>query len=149
MRERRSLFRTIIINEGITPAYAGKTIARNGLKRVVQDHPRVCGKDFMLGVIVMEAKGSPPRMRERRTQIYKAMTSQRITPAYAGKTLAFLCPALTYGDHPRVCGKDESEACHFELVPGSPPRMRERQWCKVSSSSDYGITPAYAGKTVV
>ena len=49
-----------------------------------------------------------------------------ITPAYAGKSLVFLCLALTSQDHPRVCG--------------------EKPFTTTLKPAFIGITPAYAGK---
>ena len=52
-------------------------------------------------------------------------------------------------DHPRVCGKDKANCLRKENRIGSPPRMRERPVKVVVDAFDEGITPAYAGKTVV
>ena len=49
---------------GITPAYAGNTRTQMGVTRTVQDHPRVCGKYFVILRLGLCEKGSPPRMRE-------------------------------------------------------------------------------------
>ena len=48
MRERLNHEEEIQKQEGITPAYAGKTIAVPLNGGHVEDHPRVCGKDLLL-----------------------------------------------------------------------------------------------------
>ncbi len=71
-----------------------------------EDHPRVCGKDSALIENNEVEKGSPPRMRERRGNVQLTDPRDRITPAYAGKTFAYLPVFFGARDHPRVCGKD-------------------------------------------
>ena len=70
--------------------------------------------------------GSPPRMRERQTDEEIDQLIDRITPAYAGKTIEQHYWNRDIGDHPRVCGKDCFFALAFWFGWGSPPRMRER-----------------------
>ena len=72
---------------GITPAYAGKTPIHLRNSKKNRDHPRVCGKDFSPCFELSLLLGSPPRMRERRFKNIGYKISNRITPAYAGKTL--------------------------------------------------------------
>ena len=48
---------------GITPAYAGKSVATLYSLVKVQDHPRLCGEKGKPGVLVTEEQGSPPPMR--------------------------------------------------------------------------------------
>ena len=48
---------------GITPAYAGKSIAAMDLCPAGQDHPRVCGEKIAHAQIPVHIGGSPPRMR--------------------------------------------------------------------------------------
>ena len=35
-----------IIDEGITPAYAGKSFGDNVYDAITEDHPRLCGEKF-------------------------------------------------------------------------------------------------------
>ena len=56
----------------------------------------------------------------------KVPADERITPAYAGKSLC-------HG----VCGR---------VKLGSPPPMRGKERCIFACDSGAGITPAYAGK---
>ena len=50
---------------GITPACAGKTLADNDKEIALQDHPRMCGKDFRRQKSCLYGRGSPPHVRER------------------------------------------------------------------------------------
>ena len=72
-----------------------------------------------------------------------------ITPAYAGKRR---CPRFHPGrirDHPRVCGeKSPDSSCNISRT-GSPPRMRGKGLIMALKKTYEGITPAYAGKSMM
>ena len=87
-------------------------------------------------------------MRERQVEYGYSDYSHGITPAYAGKTRIVSLHFTTHRDHPRVCGKDIVPITCLPACMGSPPRMRERLLEYVQSLSRFGITPAYAGKTL-
>ena len=131
---------------GITPAYAGK---RGGFHRQlsrVKDHPRVCGEKQVASRQTTTHLGSPPRMRGKAAGVYAYSDSERITPAYAGKS--FFCPdrILWDRDHPRVCGEKLYMPCAIAPNVGSPPRMRGKGKNVNRTRRTAGITPAYAGK---
>ena len=88
-------------------------------------------------------------MRERQLRTIQSTGTPGITPAYAGKTKMQQFKVQQYQDHPRVCGKDASCAVGSSWVLGSPPRMRERLEQADKNKGNLGITPAYAGKTVI
>ena len=70
----------------ITPACAGKTVRRLGLRRARKDHPRVCGENEPTHCRSCVRLGSPPRVRgKQKYQPFPAILL-RITPACAGKT---------------------------------------------------------------
>ena len=78
---------------GITPAWAGKRVARGGSSSSSWDHPRTGGEKhnvFTLGSLV---QGSPPRRRGKATLDGHVAQGHGITPAWAGKS-----------DSPPVCG---------------------------------------------
>ena len=70
---------------GITPAYAGKRLARDGDHHAVWDHPRVCGEKPTPQMPLLLQAGSPPRMRGKVLSLCPAPAVAGITPAYAGK----------------------------------------------------------------
>ena len=148
MRERRIYKYCYFVEDGITPAYAGKTTRLLKKTLAFWDHPRVCGKDLFLFGLRTRRLGSPPRMRERLLSVRGLENSLRITPAYAGKTSFQPNWCTQLQDHPRVCGKDLLHNARMKHKAGSPPRMRERRIILCVLCILCRITPAYAGKTV-
>ena len=73
--------------DGITPAYAGKRRSKTSSRAVSKDHPRVCGEKAEWMDDKTAKKGSPPRMRGKVQQHRPYVAPDRITPAYAGKSL--------------------------------------------------------------
>ena len=72
-----------------------------------------------------------------------------ITPAYAGKRHSTAQNFASCKDHPRVCG----EKCRCSQLSarswGSPPRMRGKVISFLCCDNHVGITPAYAGKSLI
>ena len=72
----------------------------------------------------------------------------RITPAYAGKRSARWIIRPISPDHPRLCG-EKFPLCVYRILPaGSPPPMRGKDLSLARHLRRFGITPAYAGKSV-
>ena len=69
-----------------------------------------------------------------------------VSPAYAGKSKRRALPALSPGDHPRMCGEKMMKAGSNCAMLGSPPRMRGKECRSGMGAPGAGITPAYAGK---
>ena len=132
--------------EGITPAYAGKSRIRGGCVGAGGDHPRVCGEKPYTRRMRRRRRGSPPRMRGKVLSVSSMSSSHRITPAYAGKSWAMPISPCRTRDHPRVCGEKGYPFRVPTAPPGSPPRMRGKEVVEPQRSSNYRITPAYAGK---
>ena len=114
---------------GITPAYAGKRTICKDVTKTRQDHPRVCGEKLNGNAKGQAATGSPPRMRGKEVRGQDVADARRITPAYAGKRDYRMKPNRVSGDHPRVCGEKYASILVF--------------------SGCSGITPAYAGKSLI
>ena len=131
----------------ITPAYAGKTQTRNIITGIDRDHPRVCGENVLVGFSHCDETGSPPRMRGKRQFRLLFDSVQRITPAYAGKTVPPQRQRQHWRDHPRVCGENSISHARSSALPGSPPRMRGKLTDHLEIVIVTRITPAYAGKT--
>ena len=71
----------------ITPAYAGKRHAYyKGISRP-KDHPRLCGEKLHEIGYGSGDGGSPPPMRGKAVFRIVVFQAERITPAYAGKSL--------------------------------------------------------------
>ena len=116
------------IHEGITPAYAGKSnikihriygdkgspppmrgkALRSAVRRsAAVDHPRLCGEKADHSAACTGWTGSPPPMRGKVSFPDFPWSCDRITPAYAGKSLAGLYDTSHVGDHPRLCGEKQ------------------------------------------
>ena len=131
----------------ITPAYAGKSVEIRSSRPALRDHPRLCGEKFQFDQFVVRIAGSPPPMRGKVPFPEPLMYSNRITPAYAGKSPAGQSKCRSTQDHPRLCGekfiKSSTVMCHI----GSPPPMRGKVDQNVCFDELPRITPAYAGKS--
>ncbi len=114
---------------GITPAYAGKSRDRFGNE--------------------VTRMGSPPRMRGKGGRPALGVHQAGITPAYAGKrSLSFETGGINK-DHPRVCGEKKKLTLLSASTVGSPPRMRGKAAGAGHPCMAAGITPAYAGKSLI
>ena len=116
-----------IVEKGITPAYAGKSMEGVKMSGILEDHPRLCGEKVQQHKAAVRIQGSPPPMRGKGTVPALGEQHTGITPAYAGKS-ASLTPPLVF---------------HI----GSPPPMRGKVASAVIACMCVGITPAYAGKS--
>ena len=74
-------------------------------------------------------------------------SKNRITPAYAGKSFPTDASFCLYPDHPRLCGEKISSDAPFSSRAGSPPPMRGKVSEYKLNRENFGITPAYAGKS--
>ena len=92
--------------------------------------------------------GSPPPMRGKAVLQTTFSHRHRITPAYAGKSSAFIRSSPVNQDHPRLCG--EKYLAYDKTVPadGSPPPMRGKGTGDATIFQRCRITPAYAGKRI-
>ena len=134
---------------GITPACAGKSRRLSHCRSQFWDHPRVCGEKLSLSTRPRAKSGSPPRVRGKVHISTGQVGGVGITPAYAGKRAVANFRPGTIRDHPRVCG--EKGCCKFSSRnhSGSPPRMRGKDLSDNELQVLDGITPAYAGKSVI
>ena len=131
----------------ITPAYAGKSRGRDTDERAGQDHPRIRGeKAKYLGVDDTVA-GSPPHTRGKVGLQHGQLPPDRITPAYAGKSLCSSQRILNAEDHPRIRGEKDARRTSAVLRSGSPPHTRGKVPTPSLTLFHAGITPAYAGKS--
>ena len=94
-----------VLQERITPAYAGKSAALLPSVRLGPDHPRVRGEKPSCCSSSTGATGSPPRTRGKGFCGDCWHWPRGITPAYAGKSHVLLFAGLVGRDHPRVRGE--------------------------------------------
>ena len=133
--------------DGITPAYAGKSRCNLPSTAPWKDHPRVCGEKVHCQGMLFRLSGLPPRMRGKDVRLVQDLTTDGITPAYAGKSARNWTSGSGCGDHPRVCGEKPLQSSVNSTMEGSPPRMRGKGISRHGVTHNRGITPAYAGKS--
>ena len=85
-------------------------------------------------------------MRGKAQLTIRDQPSDRITPAYAGKSAGKKHRTSWSGDHPRLCGEKLHSMVSLADVEGSPPPMRGKGFQSCKGQFLIGITPAYAGK---
>ena len=136
------------MEDGITPAYAGKRAIQVNRENIDEDHPRLCGEKFRIHLFITCQPGSPPPMRGKGLADETREYRTRITPAYAGKSITEIFQKDVNKDHPRLCGEKLLEINRHYAFSGSPPPMRGKG--KSASRNDFPnrITPAYAGKSI-
>ena len=76
----------VILVDGITPAYAGKSLSPSASGSSARDHPRVCGEKTIQPIQSPPQPGSPPRMRGKVLPYRRTVLAVGITPACAGKS---------------------------------------------------------------
>ena len=134
---------------GITPAYAGKRVPLSGCRWFHRDHPRVCGEKIAHPIEPIAFPGSPPRMRGKVLQIIQLTVYVGITPAYAGKSGSRCISPRSGRDHPRVCGEKDQNSLKQATSQGPTPIMRGKDTKGREEGRQGGITPAYAGKSIL
>ena len=87
MREGLKSKFTDHMKNGITPACAGRTLKSKKGDKYDKDHPRMCGKDYLLLNNLARNIGSPPHVREGHFDHSADFSMLRITPACAGRTV--------------------------------------------------------------
>ena len=76
------------------------------------------------------------------------LAMDRITPAYAGKSLNSTLILFMIKDHPRLCGEKRKLSRLLIFSLGSPPPMRGKGGSIKAVFAVVRITPAYAGKSL-
>lgn len=127
-RMRGKVLDTVIEHafDGITPAYAGKSVRTCAVQSRDRDHLRVCGEKLLISAYFRFKRGSPP--------------------AYAGKSWRASKKPPGSSDHPRVCEEKNFLLLMTSRRSGSPPRVRGKAPMGPNNPLDVRITPAYAGK---
>ena len=95
---------------------------------------------------VVVLQGSPPRGRGKEIVDVTEWPTNRITPAWAGKSAHELFEVIPNEDHPRVGGEKGSRYREQVRALGSPPRGRGKALLAECRHGVVGITPAWAGK---
>ena len=134
---------------GITPAYAGNTLCVSVLNYRYRDHPRLRGEHVVLLYRYCISLGSPPPTRGTHHRQPVNRYVPRITPAYAGNTRFATNRLKVAWDHPRLRGEHYKGGSFRDYLIGSPPPTRGTPSNKYTPLRKEGITPAYAGNTLI
>ena len=91
--------------------------------------------------------GSPPRGQGKVGSTSAKTVGNRITPAWAGKSIVLIIEPKVIEDHPRVGGEKLLAMKSRATFWGSPPRGRGKVAGNEIPGDVLGITPAWAGKS--
>ena len=127
MRGKRRLGRLGPLLWRNIPAYAGKTSITEDHGGPHQEHPRVCGENYVARYDPDIAQGTSPRMR--------------------GKPPPPPSPRRCWPEHPRVCGENLGDLVRGGVDLGTSPRMRGKLTGLINKYGPERNIPAYAGKT--
>ena len=133
-------------DEGITPAWAGKSRPSPASEMPTKDHPRVGGEKGQGHQGDQRIPGSPPHRRGKAFSVLRRQFRFRITPAWAGKSRKSSGATSSSRDHPRVGGEKAAYLAGLTSGVGSPPRGRGKGDFHIVTHTKVGITPAWAGK---
>ena len=86
MRGKHNPIRMEGNQNGLIPAYAGKTLGMRIAESGTAAHPRVCGENILRIAHQACLPGSSPRMRGKQSGAGFEPRFLRLIPAYAGKT---------------------------------------------------------------
>ena len=148
MRGKRSQPRHSAGGLRLIPAHAGKTPKHAGRHSLVGAHPRACGENIDVSVIVPVKTGSSPRMRGKQPEWTAYYRSEGLIPAHAGKTGYVYDRPRRGKAHPRACGENGIDTTTALGKMGSSPRMRGKRLLTSSMRRLAGLIPAHAGKTL-
>ena len=136
-------------SDRITPAWAGKRFWNRPWVWATSDHPRVGGEKPNQWRQEIACQGSPPRGRGKGIAQRQSSVFVRITPAWAGKSWPQWRRRCPEWDHPRVGGEKPAGRFLLRLDTGSPPHGRGKGDFHIVTHTKVGITPAWAGKSVL
>ena len=109
---------------GLIPAYAGRTpppIQTGGQHTA---HPRLRGADGPAFIVGDDVEGSSPLTRGGPPSYYKEDGTERLIPAYAGRTPMAAVMPRERGAHPRLRGADSGLTVGAVQSGGSSPLTR-------------------------
>ena len=133
--------------EGLIPAWAGKTSKKGPKCSPPKAHPRVGGENVVPKIKQAAAVGSSPRGRGKRAALDPDCAGVGLIPAWAGKTKAPPPETITTAAHPRVGGENDLVFEPHSSVSGSSPRGRGKRVTARANGISNGLIPAWAGKT--
>ena len=92
--------------------------------------------------------GSSPLTRGKPTYVANRITSHRLIPAHAGKTVRLEVRLLSVEAHPRSRGENGDSCSTTSARTGSSPLTRGKLYLRDQEPSRDRLIPAHAGKTL-
>ena len=135
------------VDDGLIPAWAGKTLAASGCAAGCGAHPRVGGENLACALPSAVTQGSSPRGRGKPDLDQSQTLVLRLIPAWAGKTSRAVCVSENRAAHPRVGGENIHVLLDECEERGSSPRGRGKLSLSLWITRLFGLIPAWAGKT--
>ena len=146
-RGKQRLLRRDDAQDGLIPAWAGKTHLAYRTARAPWAHPRVGGENSLVIEHSPTVQGSSPRGRGKRFDRANHAGDAGLIPAWAGKTQWGWCHSVPSRAHPRVGGENSPCSSNTRSPTGSSPRGRGKHIHTTAGICDAGLIPAWAGKT--
>ena len=104
------------------------------------------GEKHQSFTLLLRHRGSPPHGRGKVFRLALLRLIDRITPAWAGKSIVKAFVQAEIKDHPRMGGEKGGSHYVWDGEKGSPPHGRGKDVRAVVGRNARGITPAWAGK---
>ena len=106
----------------------------------------MCGEAAGIGPVPMPAEGLSPRVRGSQSVMSASGLATGSIPACAGKPETAICPAISNGVYPRVCGEATYATRADMELRGLSPRVRGSPSLVNPEVAVAGSIPACAGK---
>ena len=136
-----------MIDTGLIPAHAGKTVEANGRAARDEAHPRSRGENERMTGDRPKLAGSSPLTRGKRRWRGRGRAVPGLIPAHAGKTSGPLLIMACRGAHPRSRGENHLVRLEGHRHVGSSPLTRGKHQSRRECCGRMGLIPAHAGKT--
>ena len=132
----------------LIPTHAGKTLRGSRPPAGSRAHPHSHGENSASMRLKATRQGSSPLTWGKRIPAQAQRAGHGFIPAHAGKTCGGLSVRAWRGAHPRSRG--ENCVSHFgvSFCVGSSPLTRGKRARANLNSSQRGLIPAHAGKTL-
>ena len=130
------------------PAGAGNRESHHEAAEMPPVHPRGCGEQIRMQLVVTAPAGSSPRVRGTVIHCRSLYTAGRFIPAGAGNR-EYGCACIGMKTvHPRGCGEQFVLIRAASVSDGSSPRVRGTVLATSSSATERRFIPAGAGNSV-
>ena len=136
-----------MLNLGLIPAHAGKTLHGKLTALTPSAHPRSRGENHPGVCLSGCAIGSSPLTRGKRHRAREDCLGRRLIPAHAGKTTAVASEETANGAHPRSRGENRLSEPRDARTHGSSPLTRGKPERVEKRCFGARLIPAHAGKT--